>query len=502
MKSVRVTSLGEEGCGLRKIPCRGVQRREGVDAPGRRRYQSIMILKQFYLNCLAHASYVVADEQTRRAIIVDPQRDIGIYLQFAAEHNLQIEHVVLTHLHADFLAGHLELREATGATIHLGRRAVAEYAFSPLATGDRIDLGTVRIEALETPGHTPESISLLVFDARLGKQEPEAVLTGDTLFIGDVGRPDLRASIGWSATALGEMLYDSLRERLLPLPDATLVYPAHGAGSLCGRALSRETVSTLGEQRRVNYALQPMTKEAFVSLVTADQPDAPEYFTYDAILNARERPILDETLQRELTPLAAEAFLAARAAGAQVLDTRDPAMFGASHLAGSINIGLVGQYATWAGTLLAHDTPILIVADPGTERDSALRLGRIGFDNVAGYLDGSLNALADRPDLLQVTERLAPAVLADRLASAAPPLVLDVRSAAERASGAIDGSLHIPLTQLSRRLSELPHDRRVVVHCAGGYRSSMGASLLQREGIQADELAGGIAAWDAARPAA
>jgi hydroxyacylglutathione hydrolase len=462
----------------------------------------MMILKQFYLNCLAHASYVVADEQTRRAVVVDPQRDIGIYLQFAAGQDLRIEHVVLTHLHADFLAGHLELREATGARIHLGRRAEAEYAFSPLGTGDRIDLGTVQLEAIETPGHTPESISLLVFDRDSGKQEPEAVLTGDTLFIGDVGRPDLRASIGWSATDLGEMLYDSLREKLLPLPEATLVYPAHGAGSLCGRALSRETVSTMGEQRRVNYALQPMSKAAFVNLVTADQPDAPDYFTYDAVLNARERPILDEALQRELTPLSAEAFLAARGAGAQVLDTRDPAMFAASHLAGSINIGLVGQYATWAGTLLAHDTPILIVVDPGTERDSALRLGRIGFDNVDGYLDGGLTALADRPDLLRVTERLAPDVLADRLASAAPPLVLDVRSAAERASGAIDGSVHIPLTQLPRRLSELPHDRRVVVHCAGGYRSSMAASLLQREGVQADELAGGIAAWDAARSAA
>jgi len=461
-----------------------------------------MILKQFYLNCLAHASYLVADEHTRRAVVVDPQRDVGIYLQSAAEHDVAIAHVVLTHLHADFLAGHLELREATGATIHLGRRAEAEYPFSPLATGDRIDLGAVQIEALETPGHTPESISLLVFDRTAGQQEPVAVLTGDTLFVGDVGRPDLRAAIGWSATVLGEMLYDSVREKLLRLPDATLVYPAHGAGSLCGRALSRETVSTIGEQRRVNYALQPMTKEAFVTLVTADQPDAPDYFTYDAVLNARERPMLDETLQRGLTPIPAAAFLAARAAGAQVLDTRDPAMFGASHLSGSINIGLVGQYATWAGTLLAHDAAILLVADPGSERDSALRLGRIGFDNVAGYLEGGLNALADRPELLQVTEHLAPSVLADRLASGTPPVVLDVRTAAERATGSIDSSVHIPLSQLQHRLAELPPGRPVVVHCAGGYRSAIAASVLQREGIQVSELAGGMAAWDAGRSAA
>ena len=458
-----------------------------------------MILQQFYLQCLAHASYLVADERTRSAVVVDPQRDIAGYLQFAADRNLRIEHVVLTHLHADFLAGHLELREATGATIHLGRRAEAEYSFSPLGTGDVIVLGAVRLQALETPGHTPESISLLVFDEATGNPDPVAVLTGDTLFIGDVGRPDLRASLGWSANALGEMLYDSLRDKLLPLPDATLVYPAHGAGSLCGKALSQETVSTLGEQRRVNYALKPMTKEAFVTLVTTDQPDAPDYFTYDAVLNTRERPTLDDALARELKPLTIEEFLQARAAGAQVLDTRDPAMFGATHLAGSINIGLVGQYATWAGTLLSHDTPIVIVADPGRERDSALRLGRIGFDNVAGFLEGGLAVLADRRDLLQITERLAPDVLQERLASSHPPEVVDVRSAAERSAGAIPGSRHMPLNQLARRLDEIPRDRPVVVHCAGGYRSAIAASVLQRAGIPAAELAGGLAAWESAR---
>ena len=467
-----------------------------------------MILERFYLQCLAHASYLVADEGTRRAVVVDPQRDINIYLQFAQQHDLRIEHVVLTHLHADFLAGHLELREATGATIYLGRRAQAEYAFTPLGTGSAIDLGAVRLEALETPGHTPESISLLVFDGSSGDADPVAVLTGDTLFIGDVGRPDLRASLGWSATTLGEMLYESLRDKLLTLPDATLVYPTHGAGSLCGRAISQETVSTLGEQRRVNYALKPMSKEAFVTLVTTDQPDAPDYFTYDAVMNTRERPTLDETLARELKPLSAEAFLQARADGAQVLDTRDPVMFAASHLAGSINIGLAGQYATWAGTLLSHDAAIVIIADPGMERESALRLGRIGFDNVAGFLDHGLGALADRPsiadgvsaagELMQTTERLAPDVLAERLASPDPPLVLDVRSSGERSAGAIAGSLHIPLNQLPRRLEELPRDRPLVVHCAGGYRSSIAASLLQRSGLSASELAGGLTAWESA----
>ena len=257
----------------------------------------------------------------------------------------------------------------------------------------------------------------------------------------------------------------------------------------------------MGEQRRVNYALQPMSKEAFVSLVTRDQPDAPDYFTYDAVLNTRERPTLDEALARELKPLSVDELLRARADGAQVLDTRDPTMFAASHLTKSINIGLVGQYATWAGTLLSHDTPIVIIADPGMERDSALRLGRIGFDNVAGFLDGGLAALADRPELTQRTERFSPGVLAERLVAPDPPLVLDVRNAGERETGAIDGSLHIPLNQLARRVDEIPRDRPLVVHCAGGYRSSTAASLLQRAGIDVSELAGGIAAWESARPA-
>src|SRR5215468_9804538 len=236
-----------------------------------------MILKQFYLNCLAHASYLVGDEQSQLAAVIDPQRDTEQYLAFADERDLRITHVFLTHLHADFLAGHLELRERTGATICLGAAAKAEYPFLAMHDGDAIEFGRVRVKALETPGHTPESISLLVFDLGRSDREPYAVLTGDTLFVGDVGRPDLRSSLGWSAESLGSLLYDSLRTKLLPLADKTLLYPAHGAGSLCGKALSGETFSTIGEQRRSNYALQPMTRDAFIALVTADQPDAPAY---------------------------------------------------------------------------------------------------------------------------------------------------------------------------------------------------------------------------------
>ncbi|HEV3481692.1 MAG TPA: MBL fold metallo-hydrolase, partial [Candidatus Acidoferrales bacterium] len=253
-----------------------------------------MIFKQFYLSCLAHASYIIGDEQTGTAAVVDPQRDTDQYIAFADEHALKIKHVFLTHLHADFVAGHLELRDRAGAKIYLGAAAKAKYAFTPLHDGDIVEFGRVRLKILETPGHTPESISILVYDLNASDAQPHAVLTGDTLFIGDVGRPDLRVALGWSATELGGVLFDSLHAKLLPLPDQSLVYPAHGAGSLCGKAISKETVSTLGEQRRSNYALQPMSKEAFVQVVTADQPEAPAYFTYDAVLNSEERPTLDQ----------------------------------------------------------------------------------------------------------------------------------------------------------------------------------------------------------------
>src|SRR4026208_2557787 len=308
------------------------------------RHDTQVILKQFYLNCLAHASYVVADEESGHAAVIDPQRDIDQYLTFAADHNLHIPYVFLTHFHADFIAGHLELRDRAGATICLGRKAIAEYEFKGVGDGSAISLGSVRMKVLETPGHTVESISLVVYD-RIPDPDPVAVLTGDTLFIGDVGRPDLRASLGWTATELAAMLYDSVHDKLMTLPDSTKVYPAHGAGSLCGKAISKETVSTIGDQRRVNYALQPMSKERFIDLATAGLPDAPPYFTYDAVLNSRERPTLDKTLAREMTPLPLARVLELERGGAQILDTRDANDFAATHLRGSINIGLGGQYA-------------------------------------------------------------------------------------------------------------------------------------------------------------
>jgi hydroxyacylglutathione hydrolase len=460
-----------------------------------------VIFQQFYLNCLAHASYLIGDEQTGIAAVVDPQRDVDRYLAFAAEHNLQIRHVFLTHLHADFVAGHLELRDRLGATIYLGAAAHTEYSFSALHDGTIVEFGRVRLRALETPGHTAESVSILVYDlSKPNAAEPYAVLTGDTLFIGDVGRPDLRVALGWSAADLGGLLFDSLRSKLLPLPDASLVYPAHGAGSLCGKTLSKKTVSTMGEQRRLNYALQPMSKKAFVELVTADQPDAPPYFTYNAVLNSQEHATLEETLTREMKPLTLERALELQACGAQLLDTREPEEFASSHLAGSINIGLSGQYATWAGTVLTTTQPIVIIANPGRENESALRLGRIGFDHVEGYLKDGVRSLESRPELTVHTERLSAPHAAERLSSDEAPLAVDVRTPREREQKFINGSVHIPLNHLTERAAELPKNRPLLLYCAGGYRSSIGASLLQRCGFDhVSEIAGGIAGWEAAK---
>jgi rhodanese-related sulfurtransferase len=320
------------------------------------------------------------------------------------------------------------------------------------------------------------------------------------LFVGDVGRPDLRASLGWSATDLGRLLYDSLHTRLLPLPDQTLVYPAHGAGSLCGKSISKETVSTIGDQRCANYALQPMSREEFVALVTADQPDAPPYFTYDAILNARERPTLDSSLRLALRPLSVDDMVGLLAAGAQLLDVREAGEFAQGHLRGALNVGLDGKFATWAGTVLSPERPIVIIAGPGRHEEAATRLGRIGFDRVAGYLDTGMQAVEGREDLLVRTERVTASAIARELTATNPPFVLDVRTPQEWQTRHIVGSINIPLNHLGERISELPRDRRIVVHCASGYRSSIAFSMLQRAGFDdLVELAGGMAAWEAAK---
>jgi glyoxylase-like metal-dependent hydrolase (beta-lactamase superfamily II)/rhodanese-related sulfurtransferase len=457
-----------------------------------------VILKQYYLGCLAHASYLIGDHAAGVAAVIDPQRDVEQYVDDARELGCQIGHVFLTHFHADFIAGHLELRDREGATIHLGARASAEFPFAAMRDGETLELGALRLEVLETPGHSPESISILVYDPELAGDVPYAVLTGDTLFIGDVGRPDLRASLGWSAQQLGEMLYDSLHEKLLPLPDDTLVYPAHGAGSLCGKNLSTDTVSTIGVQRQYNYALQPMGRERFVEIVTADQPDTPAYFGYDAVLNTQERPTLTEALERELQPLSLAEVLELASSGAQLLDTRDPVEFAGAHLRGSVNVGLGGSFATWCGTILDHGRPVVLIADPERELEAATRLGRIGFDTVVGYLAGGMQPLDAAPQLVERVERITAKSLAEQLASSAPPLPVDVRTERECQEGTIDGAVNIPLSQLAQRIEELPTDRMLVSYCASGYRSMVAASLIRRDGPQSvASLVGGLSAWEA-----
>jgi hydroxyacylglutathione hydrolase len=458
-----------------------------------------MFLKQYYLGCLAHASYLIADERTKQAIVVDPQRDVEQYLRDAQAGGYAIKYVALTHFHADFLAGHIELRNRAGARIVMGAKAQAEFDFAAMHDGDRIELGDVLIKVLETPGHTPEGISLVVYDLAQSATIPHAVLTGDTLFIGDVGRPDLLASIGVTADELAEMLYHSLN-KLRELPETTLVYPAHGAGSMCGKSLSQETVSTIGEQKRFNYALQPMSLEEFKRLVTSDQPEAPTYFVYDAVKNRQERPDLEATMRTSLKALSLEDVIRLKNQGAQLVDVRESADFAGAHLAGSINIGLKGKYATWCGSMLNHQAPIVVIAEPGSEEEAVMRLGRIGFDNVAGYLRDGMAALEPHPELVRTIPRITAPALAEQLNVPNPPFVLDVRTEKEWQSGHVAGSHNIPLTHLRERLGEVPADRPVVVHCEGGYRSSIAASVLAAAGrTNVTDLVGGIKAWIASK---
>ena len=335
-----------------------------------------------------------------------------------------------------------------------------------MPTETSLELGNVQLRALETPGHSPESISILVYDLEADSEHPNALLSGDTLFIGDVGRPDLRASLGWTAEELGSLLYDSIQTKILPLPDDTLVYPAHGAGSLCGKHLSSETVSTIGIQRQYNYALQPMSREDFIRIVLADQPDSPAYFTYDAVLNTKERATLDEALAEGLTPLSLDQVLELVAGGAQLLDGRANLDFEGAHLRGAVNVGLDGSYATWVGTLLDHEKPIVIVVDPGREEEAALRLGRIGFDNLAGYLEGGMLALADRPDLIERTGRITIATLEEQLSEPDPPLVVDVRTEDERERDRRRGKRQHPARashRTARRVAARPPARRALL---------------------------------------
>lgn len=452
---------------------------------------------QYYLDCLSHASYLIADETTGRAVVVDPQRDVAEYLADAKEYGYTIELVIETHFHADFLSGHLELAKATGAKIVYSSVAETEFESMGVADGERYSLGEVTLQFLHTPGHTPESLSIVVYE-HPGDEIPYGVLTGDALFIGDVGRPDLLASIGFTREELADKLYDSLHNKLMTLPDATRVYPAHGAGSACGKNLSTDLWSTMGEQKATNYALRAPDKATFMTLVTEGQPPAPGYFVYDAILNRKDRDLLDET--KMPTAMSYPQVREAMDSGAVLVDGRNPEEFALGHLRGAVNIGLEGRYAEFAGSVIPTDADIILFTEPGQELEGKTRLARIGFDRVIGYVDHPFEAMLDHPDEVGVASRLTAKAFDQRAQELADLQIVDVRNPGEVAAGTIPNAVAIPVGQLPGRLGELNPATPTVVYCAGGYRSSVAASLLRRNGfVDVSDILGGYGAWEESR---
>lgn len=452
-----------------------------------------MQFKQFYLGCLAHASYLIGSDG--EAAVVDPQRDVDQYIDEARSRGLTIKYVIETHLHADFVSGHQELASRTGAEIVFGHRAGAEFPHRGVRDGDELRIGKVILRALETPGHTPEGISWLVVDTEVST-EPVKVLTGDTLFIGDVGRPDLVGSKGFTADEMAGMLYDSLHTKLLVLRDEVEVYPAHGAGSACGRNISKETSSTIGEQRQTNYALRAMSRDEFIKLMTSDLPEAPSYFSMDAEINRRGAGMLSDI---EVPPLTPQEVNVRMQQGVLALDVRESTAFANGHVPGSLNIGLKGNYAPWSGSLIKAEHQLIIVADGKDEIDEAvMRLARVGLENVTGYLDGGILAWHAAGLELETTPQISVAELYSQLNHDGRKLqVIDVRAAGEYESGHLPGAKNVPLPELERRADrELDPSQPTAVVCAGGYRSAAAASLLQRQGFkQLYNIIGGTSAW-------
>jgi hydroxyacylglutathione hydrolase len=451
-----------------------------------------MYFKQFYLGCLAHASYLVGSEGV--AAVVDPQRDVQQYLEEAEAQGLKIRYVIETHLHADFVSGHRELSARTGAEIVFGAKANPAFPYLPVKEGDELALGKVILRILETPGHTPESISVVIIDTEVSA-EPQKVLTGDTLFIGDVGRPDLVGSKGYTAEEMAGMLYESLHGKLLKLNDAVEVYPAHGAGSLCGRNLSKETSSTIGEQRRFNYALKEMPKGAFVRMMTTDLPEAPPYFPKDAEINRAGAEAL-YALPRPKALTASEVGNLS-GAGHLVLDVRPASAFGEGHVPGALNIGLSGQFASWAGTLIPLDVPIIIVAEDAAGVDEAVtRLARVGLDSVKGYLDGGMSGWEQAGLEMPSVTQLRLDELHAYIEEGADLQIMDVRRPAEYRAGHVSGARNSQLANLEKHVHEFDTERPTAVICAGGYRSSAATSILARKGFKKlFNVVGGTDGW-------
>lgn len=458
-----------------------------------------MYFKQFYLGCLAHASYLIGSEG--EAVVVDPQRDVDQYLTEADAHALSIKYIIETHLHADFVSGHRELAERTGAEIVFSHEAGATFPHRAVKEGDELTIGKVTLRILETPGHTPESLCVLLTDTE-DSDQPQKVLTGDTLFIGDVGRPDLAGGKGYTPQMMAAMMYDSLHEKLLKLPDEVEVYPAHGAGSMCGKNMSQETWSTIGQQRKFNYALQPMTKNQFVSMMTADLPQAPDYFSEDAEINRTgARALVQLPRPKALSPEQISGLTSTQTNSLPytVLDVRSAMDFGAGHVPGSINIGLGGQFAIWAGTLIPMGAPIVLVAESEEKVDEAVtRLARVGIESVNGYLAGGFAAWRAAGKPVAALPQISVSELHDLIQENTELQILDVRRPAEYESGHVPHAVPEQLLGLRTKVSSLPLDstKRTAVICAGGYRSSAAASILEQHGFEnLLNVTGGTGAW-------
>lgn len=453
-----------------------------------------MFVDRFYLNCLSQASYLVGDEHSGQAVVIDPRRDVDDYVDAAAQRGVSITGVINTHFHADFVAGHLELAESVGAWIGYGARAETDYAIRRFAAGDRIDLGHLQLEVLQTPGHTWESISLVAHD----DGHPTAVFTGDALFIDDIGRPDLAAAVGADPTELAHAQFHTIHQVLAKLPDDLVVHPAHGAGSACGKNISTELQSTIGEQKAVNWALRENDEDAFVQQLLSGQPAIPAYFRTDALLNREQRAVM--TLPPRPGELVPGDVLELTEHGARIVDARDPADFARAHLAQAINVGLDGRFAETAGMIFGPEDRLIIIAPHGRQDEAAMRLGRVGLDRVSGYVDPQ-RVESELADHVVSGSRIA-AESVDAVQSETGAVIVDVRNPGERAAGAIPESLHIPLADLPGRMDEIPGDRPAIVHCGSGWRSSVAASLLAAHGRRdVSDVLGGYEAWQATRQA-
>ena len=458
-----------------------------------------MYFKQFYLGCLAHASYLIGSEG--EAAVVDPQRDVDQYIEEAAAQGLRIKYILETHLHADFVSGHRELAERTGAEIVFSKHAGVAFPHRAVGEGDEISIGNGKLRFMETPGHTPESMCILVTDTEVSDQ-PQKILTGDTLFIGDVGRPDLAGGKGYTSQMMAGMMYDTIHEKLLKLDDAVEVYPAHGAGSMCGKNMSKETSSTIGQQRKFNYALQPMTREAFISMMTAELPEAPAYFPKDAEINRQGASPLNEVPKpNALTAERVASLTQQKSNGSRhlVLDVRSAAEFGNGHVPASLNIGLGGQFAIWAGSLIPIGTPVIIVAESDAKVDEAvMRLARVGIETAAGYLAGGIDAWRSAGFETETVSQISVDELNSLMKKNQDLQILDVRRPPEYESGHVPQALHLPLSNLKKTAVGTPLDpsKPTAVICAGGYRSSAATSILQSQGFSSLlNVTGGTSAW-------